>query len=81
MVQLNNQREAKNEKKQILWQKKMLACQKEYGNKLTYIEMANSPAFWKTKIIANREFKNLPSETARLNAVKEQIRIRIIGFG
>ncbi len=80
-VQLNNQREAKHEKKQILRQKKMLACQKEYGNKLTYIEMANSPAFWKTKVIANREFKNLPSETARLNAVKEQIRIRIIGFG
>ena len=80
-VQLNNQREAKHEKKQILRQKKMLACQKEYGNKLTYIEMANSPAFWKTKTIANREFKNLPSETARLNAVKEQIRIRIIGFG
>ncbi len=59
----------------------MLACQKEYGNKLTYIEMANSPAFWKTKTIAKREFKNLASQTARLNAVKEQIRIRIIGFG
>jgi hypothetical protein len=80
-VQLNNQREAKHEKKQLLRQKKMLACQKEYGNKLTYIEMANSPVFWKTKPIAKREFKNLPSETARLNAVKEQIRIRTIGFG
>jgi hypothetical protein len=40
----------------------MLACQKEYGNKLTYIEMANSLAFWMTKTIANREFKNLPRQ-------------------
>ena len=80
-VQLNNQHEAKHEKKQILRQKKMLACQKEYGIKLTYIEMANSLAFWKTKTIAKREFKNLASQTARLNAVKEQIRICITGFG
>ncbi len=74
-VQLNNQREAKHEKKQILRQKKMLACQKEYGNKLTYIKMANSPAFWKTKTIAKRKFKSLASQTARLNVVKEQIKI------
>jgi hypothetical protein len=79
-VQLNNQREAKNKNKQILWQTKMLVCQKEYGNKLTYFEMANSPAFWKTNTIAKRKFKNLACQTAKLNAVKEKIRIHVIGF-
>ena len=37
--------------------------------------------FWKTKTIAKREIKNLASQTARLNAVKEQLEIHIIGFG
>ncbi len=72
-VLLNSQQEAKNEKKQILLQKKMLACQKEYGDKLTYIAMAHSPAIWKTKSIANREYNKLESRKAKLNAVKEQI--------
>ncbi len=40
---------------------KMLAYQKEYGSKFTYIEMANSSAFWKTKSIANKEYKKLES--------------------
>ncbi len=43
----------------------MHECQKEYGNKLTYIEMANSPAFW-DQAIAKKEYKNLPSNIAKL---------------
>jgi hypothetical protein len=78
---LNIQREAKLEKQQLLCEKKMLACQREYGDKLTYIEMSKSQCFWKTKAIANKEYKKLESKTAKLNAVKEQIKIRIIGFG
>ena len=42
--------------------------------------MANSLAFWKTKTIAKKEYKNLSSNTAKLNAVKEQLGIHIIGF-
>jgi hypothetical protein len=59
----------------------MLACQREYGNKLTCIEMAKSPAFWESVAKAKAAYKKLESNTARLNAVKEQIRIYIIGFG
>ena len=80
-VLLDNQREEKNVKQQLLRQKKMLACQKEYGEKLTFIEMANSPAFWNSKAVANREYNKLESHTAKLNAVKNQIRIHVIGFG
>lgn len=43
-VLIRNQQEAKDKKKELLWQKKMLVCQKEYRNKLTYIEMKNLPA-------------------------------------
>jgi hypothetical protein len=62
-VQLDAQREAKNQKQTLLREKKMLACQKEYANKLMYIEMAmaNSPAFWKTVTNAKNEYKKLES--------------------
>ena len=80
-VQLNIQREAKLEKQRLLREKKMLACQREYGDKLTYIEMSKSQRFWNTKAIASKEYKKLESKTAKLNAVKEQIKIRVIGFG
>jgi hypothetical protein len=72
-LDLDAQREAKNQKQKLLREKKMLACQKEYANKLMYIEMANSPAFWKTVTNARNEYKKLDSNNAKLNAVKEQI--------
>jgi hypothetical protein len=80
-AQLDAQREAKNQKQKLLREKKMLACQKEYANKLMYIEMANSPAFWKTVAKAKTEYKKLESNNAKLNAVKDQIRIYVVGFG
>jgi hypothetical protein len=43
--------------------------------------MFNSSACWKTKSIAQTEFRKLQSKTAKLDAVKEQIRIRVLGFG
>jgi hypothetical protein len=35
--------------------------------------MYYSPACWKTKSIAEREYKKLKTKTAKLNAIKEQI--------
>jgi hypothetical protein len=58
-VQLNAQREAKNQKQQLLHNKKMLTCQREYGDKLTYIEMAKSPAFWESVAKAKKAYKKL----------------------
>jgi hypothetical protein len=42
----------------------MLACQREYGDKLTYIEMAKSPAFWESVAKAKKAYKMLESNTA-----------------
>lgn len=78
---LELQREAKKQKQKVLLEKQMLACKKEYADALTYIEIAHSPAFWSTKTVAKTQFKKLTSNSAKLNAVKEQIRIRVLGFG
>lgn len=78
---LNIQREAKQQKQDQLRKKKILAAQLEYAKALTYVDMFYSDACWRTKTHAQRAFNNLSSTAARLNAVKEQIRIRVIGFG
>ena len=43
--------------------------------------MYHSPACWRTKSDAKKTFDKLNSRAARIDAVKEQIRIRVIGFG
>jgi hypothetical protein len=78
---LDKQREAKKQKQEFLRQKKMIAMQKEYVNALTYIDMFHSPACWKTVAEAKRLFRSLSSNASKLEAVKEQIRIRVVGFG
>jgi hypothetical protein len=80
-VQLNEQREQKLKKKELMQQKILIACQEEYGDKLTYIDMVYSRAFWDSKQMAMKEYKKLGSYTAKINAVKLQIKIHVIGFG
>lgn len=75
------QRAAKEEKRKLLRKNKLLAAQEEYVKALTYIEMYHSPACWNTREEVHQRFNNLSSETARKEAVKEQIRIRVLGFG
>ena len=43
-------------------------------------KMFHSPACWRTARDVHREFDKLTSETARKEAVKDQIRIRVKGF-
>jgi hypothetical protein len=43
--------------------------------------MVHSTAFWISKAMANKEYKKLGSNTAKINAVKLQIKIHVIGFG
>ena len=62
-------------------QEKNDGLQRKYATALTYLDVAHSPAFWKTKKDARKEFTRLGSKTAKLEAVKFQIRIRVIGFG
>ena len=52
-----------------------------YIDKLYYRDMVDSPACWKTAKIVDREIKELKSKSAKLNAIKEQIRIRELGLG
>ena len=82
-VALDRQRAAKRKKQDLLNKKKLVACQQEYANALTYIEMyhSNTGVCWKSPSQARREFIKLTSESARRDAVKEQIRLRVIGFG
>ena len=59
----------------------MIAAQRKYPNALTFIDMYHSNACWSILNIAHWRFSELTSETARKEAVKDQIRLRVIGFG
>ena len=63
-------------KKELLWENKFLAAQKEYASDLTYIEMYHSQDCWRSEEDVARQFAKLRSNKARVNAVKEQIIIR-----
>ena len=65
----------------MLRRNKLLGAQESYANALTYIEMFHSPAGWTTKPIALTEYEKLTSKSSKLAAVKDQIRIRVLGFG
>ena len=52
-----------------------------YIDAIYYHEMYKSVARWKTISEVKRELKKLKSKTAKLNALKENIRMRVIGFG
>ena len=78
---LHRQRAAKERKKQLLKEKKIIAAQQEYATALTYIDMYHSDACWRTAKMAKSQFNKLTSLTAQREAVKEQIRIRVVGFG
>ena len=80
-VALDRQREAKHRRIKLLREKKIIAAQKEYANALTYLDMYHSSACWKTVSEARQAYSKLTSMTAQKEAVKEQIRIRVQGFG
>jgi hypothetical protein len=80
-ISLDKQRDSKRTRQEELRKKKMIAVQLEYANALTYIDMFHSQACWKSKTDAKTAFKKLNSRAAKLEAVKDQIRIRVIGFG
>ena len=78
---VNRQRTHKLLKRQQLRNKKLIAAQREYANALTHIDVFHSPAGWKDEGEVRRGYALLGSKTARLEAVKNQIRIRTVGFG
>ena len=68
-------------KQDLLKRMKLLKAESLYINALAYIEVFHSPAGLKTKIDALQEFSKLKSITVKLDAVKEQIKICVLGFG
>ena len=48
---------------------------------LYYYEMYESPACWKTVSVMNMELKRLGSKSAKLGALKDNIKIRVLGLG
>ena len=80
-IALNKQREQKQNKQDILRKNKLLGAQDKYADALTYIEMFHSPAGWQRKESAVSEFEKITSTSGQVAAVKDQIRIRVLGFG
>ena len=52
-----------------------------YIDAIYYHEMFHSNACWKTSSMVDRELKKIRSKSAKLNALKENIRMRVLGLG
>ena len=59
----------------------LLGEQEIYDDAWTCIEIFHSLTGWQTKPKAVSEFEKLTSKSSKLAAVKDQIRIRVLGFG
>lgn len=80
-VALNLQKEADLRRKRIEHEKNLENAKEEYIKAWDLIDVYHSDRGWKKLSQARRVFNSLSSEPARLKAVKEQITIRVRGFG
>ena len=73
---------ARQEKEELLKEKTLEDATEEFIEGLYYHRMYFSPACWKDdyRIVA-RELRKLSSESAKYQALKENIQIRVKGFG
>ena len=78
---LLKQRAEKRMKQEILRKQGMNKSSEAFIDSLYYFEMYSSLSCWKTTSEVNRELKRLKSNTSKLNALKENIRIRVLGLG
>ena len=78
---LNLQKAADLRRKQIEHEKNLENAKEEYIKAWDLIEIYHSERGWKRLSQALRVMNGLSSESARLRAVKEQITIRVNGFG
>ena len=79
-IALKKQRDQKIEKKKALVNKAITKSTDELANRILLIEMYHQKR-WKSKEEVERKFNELGSETAKKEAVKEQIKMRSEGFG
>jgi hypothetical protein len=78
---LEAQRAAKRRKEELAAENGREKASEGYIDALYYHEMWGSPACWKTAAKATAEYAKLNSTSAKLEALKEQIRIRVLGLG
>ena len=78
---LKRQEEVKAKKIELLKKKKMEAASVACIDQLYYFEMYHSPRCWKTAEAVDDGLEYLASNTAKLEEIKEQIRIRVLGLG
>ncbi len=78
---LSKQRQAKQQKEELMLEKGLTTAQELYIDALYYHEMFHSPACWKKATDVNRGLRKLTSKSAKLEAVKENIRMRVVGLG
>jgi hypothetical protein len=78
---LEVQKAADLTRKQIEHETQLVNAKEEYIKALDLIEIYYSERGWKKLSQARRVMNGLPSERARLGAVKEQIMIQVKGFG
>ena len=79
--QLDNQREAKRKKEEMMERKNMLKAQESMIEASYYWEMYKSDTCWTNYNTVTKMLRRLKSETAKIEALKENIRMRVIGCG
>ncbi len=79
---LDRQREAKRKKEEMIEKKSLDKAKEELVEASYYWEMYNSDVCWKgQQRIVGKMLGRLKSESAKLEAMKENIRMRVIGLG
>ena len=71
----------KRHKKETLLKNKLDGATKAYVDKLHYCKMCDSAACWRTCNRVDHELKAITSETTKREALKDQIRMRVLGLG
>ena len=78
---LEKQRAEKQRKEELLKEHGLEKASEAYIDGIYYHEMYHSYTCWKTSSLVDRELNRLKSKNANLNALKENIRMRALGFG
>jgi hypothetical protein len=79
---LDRQREAKRKKEEMIEKKSLDKAKEELVEASYYWEMYNSDVCWKgQQSIVKKMLGRLKSDSAKLEALKENIRMRVVGLG
>ena len=65
----------------LLKEQSLEKASEAYIDGIYYHEMYHSHACWRTSSMVDRELNKLKSKNAKLNALKENIRMRVLGLG